>query len=270
MIGAWCNLQTPVMIIMISAISSRFNDRSREQSSNASDNQDVDPKKFNLPGYAVSFSTCFVVTTSVLVSVTIYYGAIFFEPYSVCVPMIRARDSLQTPVMIRACKLAWWLCYQGMRILWTSLLPGTITSTGQNMLMKAPELLRLNQAYGAEFQHEAIALEAMTGRRGQIIEATKVSLSLENAGRSILVEGGIGEQQPSMDVRHPWNQDSDVVIQVLWLSLISLMHLVHFPFIISLVHGWVLIAVNDSSGNFTGWSKQEGHEDDVVLEIYKN
>ncbi|XP_043726141.1 FIP1[V]-like protein isoform X2 [Telopea speciosissima] len=123
-----------------------------------------------------------------------------------------------------------------------------------NMLAKNPESLRLNQASGLEFEHETVAPEAVTGESGQIGDATKVSLSLKNAdrggkwlevpkGRAIQVEGGIGERQPSMDVRRPRNRDSDVVIQ---------------------------ISVHDSSRDSSGSSEQEGHEDNSVLEISKS
>ncbi|XP_042517646.1 uncharacterized protein LOC122091667 [Macadamia integrifolia] len=109
---------------------------------------------------------------------------------------------------------------------------------------------RNHMAFRAEFQHETIAPEAVAGGSCQVVEATEVPVSLENAdrggkrlevpkGRAIQVEGGIGDRQSSMDVRRPRNRDSDVVIQ---------------------------ISVHDSLGDSTGSSKQEGHVDDVVLE----
>ncbi|KAJ4955327.1 hypothetical protein NE237_012110 [Protea cynaroides] len=122
-----------------------------------------------------------------------------------------------------------------------------------NMLAKAPESIRLNRVYGVEFEQAAVASEAVAGESGQIGDATNVSLSFNSAdrggkrlevpkGRAIQVEGGIGERQPSMDVRRPRNRDSDVVIQ---------------------------IAVHDS-GDSAGSSEQEDHVDNTVLEISKS
>ncbi|XP_038995016.1 uncharacterized protein LOC120119240 [Hibiscus syriacus] len=78
---------------------------------------------------------------------------------------------------------------------------------------------KFDQAYEAEAGHERVTREAMTE------DVAKVDPSLKFAdrgemllqlpkGRAIQVEDSINERQPSMEIRRPRFQDSDVIIQI--------------------------------------------------------
>ncbi|KAG4180555.1 hypothetical protein ERO13_A10G172100v2 [Gossypium hirsutum] len=78
---------------------------------------------------------------------------------------------------------------------------------------------KLDQAYEAEAGHEIVTWEAITE------DVVKVDSSLKCAdrgemllelpkGRAIKVEDSINERQPSMDIRRPRFQDSDVIIEI--------------------------------------------------------
>ncbi|PIA51423.1 hypothetical protein AQUCO_01100331v1 [Aquilegia coerulea] len=82
-----------------------------------------------------------------------------------------------------------------------------------------------NQAYGAGFGCQTVAVENVSGESAQTGQLGRFSMVLNDAdsgmrsldipkGRQIQVEGSIGERQPSMDIRRPQDRDSDVVIQI--------------------------------------------------------
>ncbi|KAK6930280.1 Pre-mRNA polyadenylation factor Fip1 domain [Dillenia turbinata] len=89
------------------------------------------------------------------------------------------------------------------------------------------ETSRHSRARRAKFEHEVEANEAPSGNRADARVENggsppfKVKVSDREArhlelpkGRAILIEGSSYERRPSMDIRRPRNQDSDVVIQI--------------------------------------------------------
>ncbi|XVE82268.1 hypothetical protein DITRI_Ditri15bG0134700 [Diplodiscus trichospermus] len=78
---------------------------------------------------------------------------------------------------------------------------------------------KFDRAYEAEAQHETATQEAITDYVAKVELSSKCAdrgeMLLElPKGRAIQVEESINERQPSMDLRRPRFQDSDVIIQI--------------------------------------------------------
>ncbi|KAF9619846.1 hypothetical protein IFM89_009597 [Coptis chinensis] len=82
-------------------------------------------------------------------------------------------------------------------------------------------LTMTNQVYGAGFWRQTLAPEslgesAQTGQEGEVSPVLNNVVGGERSleipiGRAIRVEDSIGERRPSMDIRRPRNQDTDVI-----------------------------------------------------------
>ncbi|KAK8525382.1 hypothetical protein V6N13_123091 [Hibiscus sabdariffa] len=72
---------------------------------------------------------------------------------------------------------------------------------------------KFDQADEGEDGHERVIREAMTEDVAKVDSSGELLLQLPK-GRAIQVEDSINERQPSMDIRRPRFQDSDVIIQI--------------------------------------------------------
>ncbi|GMI70261.1 hypothetical protein HRI_000695400 [Hibiscus trionum] len=97
----------------------------------------------------------------------------------------------------------------------------------ENFRQQLSRQARIPSHYSSKFDqaNEAVAGHERVTREAMIEDAAKVDLSLKCTdrgemllqlpkGRAIQVEDSINERQPSMDIRRPRFQDSDVIIQI--------------------------------------------------------